>query len=273
MEASRPARSRAIASRSPMRVQFDGGSLFAADKIPGLVNYLLRWKGMLTSNVEEAYGFARSRPDLPLPDLEILFAPAPFFEERLVAPTAHPVVIGVVLLEPVSRGQITLRSADPAGKPVIDPRYLSDSDGIDRNAMLDGLRICAALASAPSLRSQLGPIVRPVVPPGTPDEEMLTRALEELGQTIYHPFGPCRMGRDAASVVIPDLEVRGVDELRIADASVMPAIIRGHTLGTDRREGRRSDPQHVVPSRRTARCRRTAMQAKIGGPCEEVSRI
>ncbi|RZK74156.1 MAG: FAD-binding protein [Rhodococcus sp. (in: high G+C Gram-positive bacteria)] len=207
----------------------DDGSLFAADKIPELVNYLLRRKGMLTSNVEEAYGFARSRPDLPLPDLEILFAPAPFFEEGLVAPTAHAVVIGAVLLKPVSRGQITLRSADPAAKPVIDPRYLSDTDGIDRNAMLEGLRICAALASAPSLKSQLGPIVRPVVPPGTSDEEMLTRALEELGQTIYHPVGTCRMGRDAASVVTPDLEVRGIDKLRIADASVMPAIIRGHT--------------------------------------------
>ncbi|MDT2009713.1 hypothetical protein FXW78_48840 [Rhodococcus opacus] len=186
---------------------------------------LLRLRGPRTSNVEEAYGFARSRPDLPLPDLEILFGPAPFFEEGLIAPTAH----AVVLLKPVSRGQITLRSADPAAKPVIDPRYLSDSDGIDRNAMLEGLRMCAALASAPSLKSQLGPIVRPVVPPGTPDEEMLTRAREELDQSIYHPVGTCRMGRDAASVVTPDLEVRGIDKLRIADASVMPAIIRGHT--------------------------------------------
>ena len=184
---------------------------------------------MLTSNVAEAYGFARSRPDLSLPNLEILFAPAPFFDEELVAPTAHAVVMGAILLKPVSRGQITLRSADPAAKPVIDPRYLSDSDGIDRNAMLEGLRICAALAAAPSLKSQLGSIVRPVVPPGTPDEEMLTRALEELGQTLYHPVGTCRMGRDAASVVTPDLAVRGIDKLRIADASVMPAIIRGHT--------------------------------------------
>ena len=207
----------------------ESGSLFAADKIPELVNYLVRRKGMLTSNVAEGYGFARSRADLPLPDLEILFAPAPFFEEGLVAPTAHAVVIGAILLKPASRGQITLRSADPAAKPVIDPCYLSDRDGVDRNAMMEGLRICSALASTPSLKSHLGPIVRPIAPPGTPDEEMLTRALEELGQTIYHPVGTCRMGRDGAGVVTPNLEVRGVDKLRIADASVMPAIIRGHT--------------------------------------------
>ncbi len=129
----------------------DDGSLFSAAGFSELVNYLLRRKGALTSCIEEAYGFVRSRSDLPLPDLEIMFSSAPFFDQGLVAPTEHAVILGAILLTPVSRGHITLRSADPTAKPSIDPRYLSDSAGVDRNAVLCGLRTCTALASAPSL--------------------------------------------------------------------------------------------------------------------------
>ncbi|WP_213933758.1 GMC family oxidoreductase [Rhodococcus sp. B50] len=207
----------------------DDGSLFSAGTISEFVNYLLRRKGTLTSCVEEAYGFVRSRPDLSVPDLEIFFSPAPFFDQGLVVPTQHTVIIGAILLAPVSRGQITLRSADHTVKPIIDPRYLSDSAGIDRNAMLEGLRLCSVLASAPSLKSRLGPRIRPIPRPGTHDEEMFVHALEELGQTIYHPVGTCRMGRDGTGVVTSRLRVRGIDKLRIADASVMPTTIHGHT--------------------------------------------
>ena len=77
---------------------------------------------MLTSNVGEAYGFVRSRPDLELPDLELIFAPAPYFEEGIGDPyDRHAVVMGPILLKPHSRGTITLRSADPKDKPIIDP--------------------------------------------------------------------------------------------------------------------------------------------------------
>jgi len=91
---------------------------------------------MLTSNVAEAYGFVRSRPDLDLPDLELHFAPAPFFDEGLGDPYGHAVAFGPVLLKPHSRGSISLRSPDPAAKPIIDPRYLSDPDGLDRTTMM-----------------------------------------------------------------------------------------------------------------------------------------
>ncbi|MEU5842305.1 GMC family oxidoreductase N-terminal domain-containing protein [Rhodococcus sp. NPDC047139] len=207
----------------------EGGSLFSAGKLSELVKYLLRRKGTLTSCIEEAYGFVRSRPDLTLPDLEVCFSAAPFFGQGLVAPTEHAVVIAVALLRPVSRGEVRLRSADASEKPIIDPHYLSDKDGIDRNALLEGLRLCSALASVPALKSRLGPMLRPVPLPGNSDEEILSRAMTEIGQTIYHPVGTCRMGSDADSVVTPRLRVRGIDRLRIADASVMPTIIRGHT--------------------------------------------
>ncbi|MFD4179709.1 GMC family oxidoreductase [Rhodococcus sp. NPDC058514] len=206
----------------------ESDSLFAAEKIPELVNYLVRRRGMLTSNVAEAYGFTRSRAELALPDLELIFGPAPFFDEGLVPATEHAAVIGTILLKPESRGEITLRSADHADKPIIDPRYLSDS-GVDRRAMLEGLRVCDALASAPALKSRLGAMIRPSMPARTPLEEVLAAALERTSHTLYHPTGTCRMGKDAASVVDPELRVRGVDRLRVADASIMPTIIRGHT--------------------------------------------
>src|SRR6201998_4036957 len=147
---------------TPLGFDVDGDSLSAAQKPKELIKYLLRRRGMLTSNVGEAYGFVRSRPELDLPDLELIFAPAPFYDEGLpVEPPGHGVVFGPVLVAPESRGQITLRSADPQAKPVIEPRYLSDPDGVDRAAMMEGLRICARIAEAPALKDLLGPIARP----------------------------------------------------------------------------------------------------------------
>jgi choline dehydrogenase len=204
------------------------GSLFAAEKPKELVNYLLRRRGMLSSNVGEAYGFLRSRPELQLPDIELIFAPAPFYDEALIPPEGHGIIIGPILVAPESRGQITLRSADPHAKPVIEPRYLSDPGGVDRAAMMEGLRICARLAEAPALKDVLGPLARPRDSTEL-DEATLERALATCAHTLYHPLGTCRMGSDVASVVDPQLRVRGVEGLRVADASVMPSTVRGHT--------------------------------------------
>jgi choline dehydrogenase len=204
-------------------------TLFAAEKPLQLVNYLARRRGMLTSNVGEAYGFVRSRPELALPDLELIFAPAPFFDEGIGEPyPGHGVVMGPILLKPKSTGTIALGSADPLAKPIIDPRYLSDDAGEDRAALMEGLRITARIAESPTMRTILGDIARPV---GAHEltEDTLEQALNTLSHTLYHPVGTCRMGADDGSVVDPQLRVRGVDGLRVADASVMPTIIRGHT--------------------------------------------
>ena len=184
---------------------------------------------MLTSNVGEAYGFVRSRPDLELPDLELIFAPAPYFDEGIGDPyPGHAVVMGPILLKPRSSGTITLRSADPKDKPVIDPRYLSDDAGEDRAALMSGLRMCAEIAQSSALSGIVGKVARPLNAEHL-DDDTLERALNSLSHTLYHPVGTCRMGSDEASVVDPQLRVRGVDGLRVADASVMPTIIRGHT--------------------------------------------
>jgi choline dehydrogenase-like flavoprotein len=213
----------------PMGFDVPDDTLFAAEKPSQLVNYLVRRRGMLTSNVGEAYGFIRSRPDLEHPDLELIFAPAPYFEEGIGEPyDRHAVVMGPILLKPRSQGTITLRSSDPKDKPIIDPRYLTDDAGEDRAALMSGLRMCAAIAQSPVLRGLIGKIARPMGATGL-DDETFERALNSLSHTLYHPVGTCRMGRDDTSVVDPQLRVRGVDGLRVADASVMPTIIRGHT--------------------------------------------
>jgi choline dehydrogenase len=214
---------------TPLGFDVDGDTLSAAQKPKELLKYLLRRRGMLTSNVGEAYGFVRSRPELDLPDLELIFAPAPFYDEGLpVEPPGHGVVFGPVLVAPESRGQITLRSADPQAKPVIEPRYLSDPGGVDRAAMMEGLRICARIAEAPALKDLLGPIARPHDCTEL-NETTLELALNTNSHTLYHPLGTCRMGSDESSVVDPLLRVRGVLGLRVADASVMPGTVRGHT--------------------------------------------
>jgi choline dehydrogenase len=213
----------------PLGFDAQRDTLFAAEKPLELVNYLARRRGMLTSNVGEAYGFVRSNPELEFPDLELIFAPAPFFDEGIGEPyPGHAVVMGPILLKPKSSGTISLASADPLVKPLIDPRYLSDDAGEDRAALMEGLRITARIAESPTMKAVLGGIARPAGARELTDET-LEQALNTLSHTLYHPVGTCRMGSDDASVVDPQLRVRGVDGLRVADASVMPTIIRGHT--------------------------------------------
>ncbi|MGZ6791022.1 MAG: GMC oxidoreductase, partial [Mycobacteriaceae bacterium] len=139
----------------------------------------------------------------------------------------HGMTVGPILLQPRSVGEITLASSNPFDAPKVDPRYLSDPEGADREALLAGLRIADELLAAPALaRHFTGEYLQPA---GVSPEERLVAAAERFTQTLYHPVGTCRMGTDHYSVVDPELRVRGVQGLRVADASVMPAIIRGHT--------------------------------------------
>ena len=203
-------------------------TLFAAETLPQIADYLLRRRGMLSSNVAEAYGFVRTRADLALPDIEIIFAPVPFIDEGLVAPDRHGITVGAILLQPKSSGTITLRSADPLERAVIDPNYLGEPG--DRETLMAGLAIAERLLGMPALADTLDAgYIRPVGAEGLTSEERLAVALERHAHTLYHPVGTARMGTDPGSVVDERLRVRGVEGLRVADASVMPNVIRGHT--------------------------------------------
>ena len=210
-----------IAARANRRVTLAG-----AQSLASLARYLLRHRGMLTSTVAEAYGFVRSDPAQALPDLELLFLPVLFVDEGLKLPTEHGVTLAAVLLQPDSSGVVHLRSPDPSVPPVVDPWYLSDPEERDAERLRAGIRWCRRILAQPSLAKELGELYRPA---GLDGEELVEAALRDLSQTLYHPVGTCRMGKDPGSVVDPELRVRGVDGLRVVDASVMPRIIRGHT--------------------------------------------
>jgi choline dehydrogenase len=213
-----------------------GGTLYGAERVGELARYLASRRGMLTSNVAEAYGFVRTevadRAAMPgaLPDIEILFASAPYVGEGLVPLPAEGLTVAAILLRPRSRGTIRLRSADPSAKAVIDPRYLSDPDGIDRATLMAGLAECERLLATDALRAvTTGGWIVPENGERMTPSERAELSLRRYSHTLYHPIGTARMGSDAGSVVDPELRVRGVTGLRIADASVMPTLIRGHT--------------------------------------------
>ncbi|WP_431803734.1 GMC family oxidoreductase [Microbacterium sp. bgisy203] len=213
-----------------------GGTLYNAEKPGELVRYLTARRGMLTSNVAEAYGFIRTsvadETDAPadLPDIEIIFAPAPYVGEGLVPLPGEGLTVGAILLRPRSRGTIRLASADPRAAAVIDPAYLSDPDGVDARTLRAGLAECEALIATDALRAiTTGGWVQPAGGETMTADERDELAMRRYSHTLYHPVGTARMGEDEASVVDPELRVRGVTGLRVADASVIPTVIRGHT--------------------------------------------
>ncbi len=203
------------------------GTLVAAESMPNLLRFLVMRRGMLTSNVAEACGFFRIPEHAPAPNLELLFAPVPFIDHGLVRPTEHGLSLGVVLLQPKSAGSITLRSANPFEAPLIDPRYLTDREGEDMRLMIEGMKVALRVMRSPALAAHAGDAMIPEREPRTDDD--LDALIRQRSETLYHPVGTCRMGVDDAAVVDPELRVRGLDALRVVDASVMPEIIRGHT--------------------------------------------
>ncbi|MDN6530183.1 MAG: GMC oxidoreductase, partial [Brevibacterium sp.] len=207
-----------------------GGTIKDATKIGNVIKYLTRRKGMLTSNVAEAYGFVRTDDALELPDVEMIFAPVAYVQEGLNGIPGHGVSLGPILLQPKSRGNISLASSDPLDKVIIDAGYLSDPEGADRATMLRALRMASDIFATTSMTEVTnGHYLSPRGAERLPTNELLSTILEQNSHTLYHPTSTARMGTDASSVVDPQLRVRGVDRLRIADASVMPEIIRGHT--------------------------------------------
>jgi choline dehydrogenase len=202
-------------------------TLASAESLRNLVSWAIRGRGPLTSNVGEAVAFVRTRPQLAAPDLELLFAPVLFEEEGLKQPTEDGLTLAVVLLRPKSSGTVLLRTADALDPPAIDPRYLSDAGGEDLQGLLHGLRLARrVLAQEP-----LAGLVAAELLPGkdAQSDEALIAHIRATSQTLYHPVATCRMGTDRLAVVDPELRVRGIERLRVVDASVMPRLPSGHT--------------------------------------------
>jgi choline dehydrogenase len=197
-------------------------TLYAAETAGNLARYLLFHRGMLTSNAAEAAAFVHSRPGLAAPDLELVFAPGLFQNEGLTPASAHGFTIFSIALQPQSVGAIRLRSDDPLAKPEIDPEYLSDPAGNDLRVLAAGLELARRIVSMPPLSELAGAEM-------VPGAEALHAYIRGAAYGLYHPVGTCRMGTDELAVVDHHLRVRGLDGLRVVDASVIPRIPRGHT--------------------------------------------
>ncbi|MEM1381728.1 MAG: GMC family oxidoreductase N-terminal domain-containing protein [Pseudomonadota bacterium] len=187
--------------------------------------YLRRREGMLTSNIAEGGGFVRSSPDEPRVDLQLHFIPAVLVDHGREQFFGHGFTFHICLLYPDSRGTVRLQSPSMGDAPLIDPNYLSDPRDLPR--MRAGYRLCQRLADAPSLKKH-APHAREAQN-GTETDDEIDALVKAHAETVYHPVGTCRMGSDEDAVVTPDLRVRGVERLRVIDASVMPTIVGGNT--------------------------------------------
>ncbi|WP_108125286.1 GMC family oxidoreductase [Saccharospirillum mangrovi] len=189
-----------------------------------LPSFLSRGRGLWTSNVGEGGGYVRSRPDLDRPDFQIhfLIGVVDDHNRRLHLPNGF--CVHACQLRPRSRGALRLTSADPLAPPSIDPGYFSDERDLDD--MLLGSRISRDIVQQSPLDAFRG---KPLFISDQASDEELRASIRQRADTAYHPIGTCRMGIDADAVVDTRFRVKGIDGLRVVDASVMPTLIGGNT--------------------------------------------
>lgn len=173
-------------------------------------------------------GFLRSDESRPHPDVQFLFTAAPLAAWPYMRPFKEPFADGfatrIVAVQPESRGEVTLASADPAAAPLIHQNFLSSPR--DWASLRAGVRVARTLAAQPAM----APFVEAEFFPGPACEsdDAIDEHIRQTSITVHHPAGTCRMGSDPTSVVDPSLRVRGMDGLRVVDASVMPDLPSGN---------------------------------------------
>ncbi|MBR9814781.1 choline dehydrogenase [bacterium] len=193
-----------------------------------LLQYLIGRRGVLSSNGAEAGGFIRSRPDEPIPDLQLHFAPMLYADhgrDLKTAMSGYGYAVMIYGLRPSSRGRVGLHSADPFAPPLIDPNYMAEAADVER--LVRGVRlvrnILAQSAFSPHHEVEISP------GPKLQSDDDLADWARRSGESAYHPVGTCKMGVDPMAVVDPRLRVHGLQHLRVVDASIMPTLIGGNT--------------------------------------------
>ncbi len=188
------------------------------------LRYILTRKGLLTIGAGYAGAFLRTRPDLASPDVQIHFL---IFSADTAGATLHAFpgfLTSVCQLRPASRGFVRIKSGDPSAPPAIQPRYLSARS--DCATVVEGLKLMRRIMNQPAMRRYIAEERAPGEACQS-DADLLAFA-RDTGTTVYHPTSTCRMGSDSAAVVDERLRVRGVERLRVIDASIMPTVVSGN---------------------------------------------
>jgi choline dehydrogenase len=199
--------------------------------VGGVLKEAIRHDSWMGRTVFEVLGFVRSQHATNVPDLQIHVLPWSYPFPNQDSPARHKVdkrsalTIMPTLIYPKSRGTLRLASADPSAAPLIDPAYLTEPD--DTRLLLDGMELIRATMASKIIADQITVELSPG--PAHPDRAALARELPNRATSVYHAVGTCRMGTDDRAVVDPTLRVRGIEALRVADASIMPAIPGGNT--------------------------------------------
>jgi choline dehydrogenase-like flavoprotein len=196
-----------------------------ANVVKGIFEWRRQRSGLLTTNFAEAGGFIRSAPGEPIPDLQLHFVIGKLLDHGRKTVFGHGYSCHVCLLRPKSRGSITLASADPLAAPRIDPNFLSDDDDVRR--LVRGFRLMRTILEQPALAGFRGRELPDSA--AALDDGAIEAFIRDHADTIYHPVGSCRMGNGALDVVDAQLRVRGIEALRVVDASIMPRVVGGNT--------------------------------------------
>ncbi|MGR3804171.1 GMC family oxidoreductase [Marinibacterium profundimaris] len=201
--------------------------LFRPDRfVSAMARAWLFGKGPATAVPLEAGGFLKTRPELDEPDIHMTFVPGLNLETTRAGQGGHGYLISFYQLRPDSRGEVHVTSADPMAKPTMDPAYLKEDS--DRRVMRDGARLAHRIgenaAMAPYCSHRISPTETDMM-----DDATIDAWVRQSGNTTFHPTGTCRMGGDDGAVVDAELKLRGVDGIRVVDASVMPMIVSGNT--------------------------------------------
>ena len=208
-----------------------GGDVFHGMSLRGQwrgFKALLEWRksksGWLTSPLAEAGGFAKTDPSIDVPDVQFHFVPALLEDHGRTKVKVHGFSCHVCVLRPESRGTVRLASPRAKDAPLIDPQFLTDDR--DMAVLKRGVRLMQRICEAAPLSAH-GGVDRHTL--GVTDDAALEAIIRQRADTVYHPVGTARMGSDDAAVVDPQLRVRGVAGLYVADASVMPRLVSGNT--------------------------------------------
>ncbi len=205
-------------------ITLDGMSRGVASMMAAAQFALLR-RGPGCSNVAEAGAFVSSRGETETPDIQFHFLPAQVVDHGRTILEGHGVTLHACGLRPESRGEVRLASPDPLLPPVIDPNYLAAA--ADLRVLADGIRRGREILSAAAFRPYLG---KERIPGGAyQSPAQLEDFIRASAETEYHPVGTCKMGSDALAVVDERLRVRGLERLRVIDASIMPTLVSGNT--------------------------------------------